>query len=117
MDVVIGKGTGAGVVAKKVAKLGLTATKEQVAEITKRVKNEASLRKWSISMMFWKSSQRMSLEADDASQCECRWNPIRQSTGNTGCRIAVGLIHGVEKRRLKLGITASPYSPMTFLTP
>jgi len=48
-DVVIGKGTGAGVVAKKVAKFGLTATKEQVAEITKRVKNEASLRKWSIS--------------------------------------------------------------------
>jgi isopropylmalate/homocitrate/citramalate synthase len=47
-DVVVGKGTGAGVVAKKVAKIGLTATKEQVAEITKRVKNEASLRKWSI---------------------------------------------------------------------
>jgi 2-isopropylmalate synthase len=48
-DVVVGKGTGAGVVAKKVAKLGLTATKEQVAEITNRVKREASLRKWTIS--------------------------------------------------------------------
>jgi isopropylmalate/homocitrate/citramalate synthase len=48
-NVVVGKGTGAGVVAKKVAKLGLTATKEQVTEITKRVKSEASLRKWSIS--------------------------------------------------------------------
>jgi isopropylmalate/homocitrate/citramalate synthase len=47
--VVIGKGTGAGVVAKKIAQFGLTATKDQVAEITKRVKNEASLRKWSIS--------------------------------------------------------------------
>ena len=48
-DVVLGKGTGAGVVAKKVTQLGLTATKEQVSEITKRVKREASLRKWSIS--------------------------------------------------------------------
>ena len=48
-DVVVGKGTGAGVVAKKIAKFGLKATKDQVAEITKRVKNEASLRKWSIS--------------------------------------------------------------------
>jgi isopropylmalate/homocitrate/citramalate synthase len=37
------------VVAKKVTQLGLTATKEQVSEITKRVKREASLRKWSIS--------------------------------------------------------------------
>jgi 2-isopropylmalate synthase len=48
-DVVLGKGTGAGVVAKKITQLGLTATKEQVSEITKRVKREASLRKWSIS--------------------------------------------------------------------
>jgi isopropylmalate/homocitrate/citramalate synthase len=48
-DVVVGKGTGAGVVAKKIAKFGLKATKDQVAEITRRVKNEASLRKWSIS--------------------------------------------------------------------
>jgi isopropylmalate/homocitrate/citramalate synthase len=46
---VLGKGTGAGVVAKKITQLGLTATKEQVSEITKRVKREASLRKWSIS--------------------------------------------------------------------
>ncbi len=48
-DVVVGKGTGAGVVAKKVQKLGLSATKDQVDEITRRVKQEASLRKWSIS--------------------------------------------------------------------
>ena len=48
-DVVVGKGTGAGVVAKKVAKMGYTATKEQVAEITSRIKRESSLRKWSIS--------------------------------------------------------------------
>lgn len=48
-DVVVGKGTGAGVVAKKLQKLGLSVTKDQVAEITRRVKDEASLRKWSIS--------------------------------------------------------------------
>jgi len=48
-DVVIGKGTGAGVVAKKLEKFGITATKEQISEITQRVKREASIRKWSIS--------------------------------------------------------------------
>jgi len=48
-DVVVGKGTGAGVVAKKLQKLGLSATKDQVDEITRRVKQEAGLRKWSIS--------------------------------------------------------------------
>ena len=48
-DVVVGKGTGAGVVAKKLQKLGLSAAKDQVDEITRRVKQEASLRKWSIS--------------------------------------------------------------------
>ena len=48
-DVVLGKMTGAGVVATKLKKLGLTANKEQIAEITKRVKEEASLRKWSVS--------------------------------------------------------------------
>lgn len=48
-DVVVGKGTGAGVIAKKVAQFGLSATRGQVSEITKRVKREASLRKWSIS--------------------------------------------------------------------
>jgi isopropylmalate/homocitrate/citramalate synthase len=48
-DVVVGKGTGAGVVAKKLSSFGLTATKEQVAEITNRIKRESSLRKWTIS--------------------------------------------------------------------
>jgi isopropylmalate/homocitrate/citramalate synthase len=48
-DVVVGKGTGAGVVAKKLQRSGLTPTKDQVSEITRRVKQEASLRKWSIS--------------------------------------------------------------------
>lgn len=48
-DVVVGKGTGAGVVAKKLASFGITATKEQVAEITNRIKRESSIRKWTIS--------------------------------------------------------------------
>ena len=48
-DVVVGKGSGAGVIAKKMETLGLTATKEQIDEITKRVKREASIRKWTIS--------------------------------------------------------------------
>lgn len=49
-DVVIGKGTGAGVVAKRLNQLGITtASKEQIAEITKRVKDESSLIKWTIS--------------------------------------------------------------------
>ncbi len=37
------------VVAKKLSSFGLTATKEQVAEITARIKRESSLRKWTIS--------------------------------------------------------------------
>ena len=48
-NVVFGKGTGAGVVAKKLQEWGLSATKEQTSEIARRVKREASLRKWSIS--------------------------------------------------------------------
>jgi 2-isopropylmalate synthase len=48
-DVVVGKGTGAGVVAKKLASFGITATKDQVSEITERIKRESSIRKWTIS--------------------------------------------------------------------
>jgi isopropylmalate/homocitrate/citramalate synthase len=48
-DVVVGKGTGAGVVAKKLASFGLTATKDQVNEITDRIKRESSLMKWTLS--------------------------------------------------------------------
>jgi len=47
-DVVVGKGTGANVIASKLAQFGFTATKDQVGEITKRVKRESSLRKWTI---------------------------------------------------------------------
>lgn len=48
-DVVVGKGTGAGVISKKLSQFGLSAAKDQISEITKRVKREASLRKWSVS--------------------------------------------------------------------
>jgi 2-isopropylmalate synthase len=49
-DIVLGKMTGAYAVDKKLKELGITATKDQVKEITRRVKAESSLRKWSISM-------------------------------------------------------------------
>ena len=48
-DVVVGKGTGVGVVAKKLSQLGFSTTKEQTAEITTRIKKESSLRKWTVS--------------------------------------------------------------------
>jgi len=48
-DIVVGKGSGAGVIANKVKQFGLSATREQVAEIANRVKREASLRKWTLS--------------------------------------------------------------------
>jgi isopropylmalate/homocitrate/citramalate synthase len=54
-------------VAKKIAKFGVTATKEQVAEITKRVKREASLRKWSISDDVLEIIAKDVLGGDDAS--------------------------------------------------
>jgi len=49
-DVVLGKMTGAYAVDMKLKELGFTASKEQVKEITQRVKAESSLRKWSITM-------------------------------------------------------------------
>lgn len=45
---VLNKTTGAAAVAFKLEKLGIEATKEQIAEITQRVKREASIRKWSV---------------------------------------------------------------------
>jgi 2-isopropylmalate synthase len=47
-DIVLGKMTGAYAVDKKLKELGINASKEQVKEITRRVKMESSLRKWSI---------------------------------------------------------------------
>jgi isopropylmalate/homocitrate/citramalate synthase len=47
-NIVLGKMTGKTAVAKKLEELGLSATKEQIAEIVQAVKREASIRKWSI---------------------------------------------------------------------
>jgi isopropylmalate/homocitrate/citramalate synthase len=47
-NIVMGKGTGKTAVAKKLEVLGLSATKEQIAEIVQAVKSEGSIRKWSI---------------------------------------------------------------------
>ncbi len=46
--VVIGKGTGKSVVAKKLEQLGIKVNQEQLGEITRRIKREAGLRKWSL---------------------------------------------------------------------
>ncbi len=51
-DVVLGKMTGAYALDMKLKELGITASKEQVKEITRRVKAESSLRKWSITMNY-----------------------------------------------------------------
>lgn len=48
-DIILGKGSGATVIKKKLEAINLSATKEQVAEIVERVKHEAMIRKWSIS--------------------------------------------------------------------
>jgi 2-isopropylmalate synthase len=48
-EIVLGKMSGSEVITKKLEKLGLSGTKEQVSEMLDRVKREASLRKWSIS--------------------------------------------------------------------
>ena len=47
-NIVLGKMTGKTAVAKKLEELGLSATKEQIAEIVQAVKSEGSIRKWSI---------------------------------------------------------------------
>ena len=48
-DVILGKMSGGTSIKKKLEDRGLTATKEQVAELVNRVKREAIVRKWSIS--------------------------------------------------------------------
>ena len=47
-NIVLGKMTGKTAVSKKLEELGLSATKEQIAEIVQAVKSEGSIRKWSI---------------------------------------------------------------------
>jgi len=64
--VVIGKGTGKSVVAKKLKELGIEATKEQIAEITNRIKKEAGLRKWSLPDEAIEYIAKQVIEADKA---------------------------------------------------
>lgn len=49
LNFILGKGSGATVIKKKLDDLNLPATKEQVSEIVRRVKDEAMIRKWSVS--------------------------------------------------------------------
>lgn len=48
-EIIIGKMSGATVIRDRLAKLGMSATKEQIAQIVKRVKRESIVRKWSLS--------------------------------------------------------------------
>lgn len=48
-ETILGKMSGTEVITKRLTKLALEGSKEQVAEILERVKSEASMRKWSIS--------------------------------------------------------------------
>lgn len=48
-NIILGKASGATVIKKKLEDINLSATKEQVAEIVRRVKREAMIIKWSIS--------------------------------------------------------------------
>lgn len=61
VDIVLGKMSGGTSVRKKLDDLGLTASKEQVAELVKQVKREASIRKWSIPDDIFESMVRAAL--------------------------------------------------------
>ncbi len=61
-NIVMGKMTGKTAVAKKLEELGLSATKEQIAEIVQAVKSEGSMRKWSITDDIFETIARGILE-------------------------------------------------------
>jgi isopropylmalate/homocitrate/citramalate synthase len=48
MEIILGVGCGKGIVEHELAKLGITATKEQMQQIADKVKEEAYIRKWSV---------------------------------------------------------------------
>ncbi len=48
LNIILGKMSGGTVIESKLAKLNLSATKQQISEIVERVKREAIIRKWSI---------------------------------------------------------------------
>jgi len=48
-EVILGYGCGRAIVRDRLEKMGIPATEEQIAEIVQKVKDEASIRKWSVS--------------------------------------------------------------------
>ncbi len=60
--IILGKMSGGTVIRNKLEKLGISATKEQIAEIVERVKREAIIRKWSISEEVFEKIVRQVLE-------------------------------------------------------
>jgi 2-isopropylmalate synthase len=61
-NIVLGKMTGKTAVAKKLEELGIPATKEQITEVVQAVKNEGSIRKWSITDDIFESIARRIIE-------------------------------------------------------
>ncbi|MBA7524531.1 2-phosphonomethylmalate synthase [subsurface metagenome] len=47
-EVILGVGCGRAIVADRLEKMGISATREQMAEIAQKVKDEANIRKWSV---------------------------------------------------------------------
>ena len=48
LDFIMGVGCGRAIVADRLEKMGISATREQMAEIVQKVKEEAYIRKWSV---------------------------------------------------------------------
>jgi isopropylmalate/homocitrate/citramalate synthase len=63
VNIVLGKMSGATSVRQKLEEMGLSATKEQIAELVERVKREASIRKWSIPDDVFEYMARAALES------------------------------------------------------
>lgn len=62
VDVILGKMSGGTSIREKLGVMGLSATKDQVAELLERVKREASVRKWSIPDQIFETFAREVLE-------------------------------------------------------
>ena len=62
-NIIIGKMTGKTAVARKLEELGLSATKEQIADIVQAVKREAGIRKWSLPDDIFETIARGILES------------------------------------------------------
>jgi isopropylmalate/homocitrate/citramalate synthase len=62
VNLILGKMSGGTIIKDKLDKLGLSATKEQIAELVERVKRESIVRKWSISDEIFESIAREVLQ-------------------------------------------------------